>query len=260
MLIKFSLTGNAQGIQLVISILLKTAVQLFTLYKALVLPSRLSHDTFFTFQIDYCSFGLAINQRDYALLTEADLQQCTAGSITICPSRAPLYPTQVLTCEGSLFFQSPHSYSLCRKSLLLHHQTPTLQHHGSKWVFHFPEQRQATIRCPQENGWTSHAVTLWGSGIIYNASVCHIASQAIRTLPVLSKSVELHLDVPHLYLPDEVSLVTSQGVSRIEAAMPSEATVLDRLKARLVTPGQSFDVYMLLQVRQQSVRAARESH
>jgi hypothetical protein len=176
-----------------------------------------------------------MDQHDYTLLTEADLQLCTAGSITICPSRVPLYPREVLTCEASWFFQSPHSYSLCQKSLLLRHQTPTLQHHGSKWVYHFPEQRQTTIRCFQENGWTSHAVTFWGSGIRYNASVCHIVSQEIRTLPVLSKSVEQHPDDPHLYLPDKVSLVTNQEVSRIEAAMPSKATDLDHLKARLVT-------------------------
>ena len=105
-----------------ISIPLKTAAQIFTLYKAVVLPSRLSHDTFLTYHLDYY-FGLAMDQRDYALLTEADLQQFTVGSITICPSRVPLYTTQVLTCEASLFFQGPHSYSLCRKSLLLHHQT-----------------------------------------------------------------------------------------------------------------------------------------
>jgi hypothetical protein len=216
--------------------------------------------TFLTYQLDYCYFELAIDQRGYTLLTEADLLHCTASSITICPSRVPLYPTQVLTCEASLFFQSPHSYSLCRKSLLLHHQTPTLQHHRSKWVYHFPEQRQATIRCPQENGCISHAVTLWGSGIIYNASVCHIAFQEIKTLTVLSKSVELHLDAPYLYFPDKVSVVTNQEVSRIEAAMPSEATDLDHLKARLVTPRQSFDVDTLLHVHQQSVRAVRESH
>jgi hypothetical protein len=106
-LVKVSLIGNAQGIQLVISIPLKTASQLYTLYKAVILPSRLSHDTFLTYQLEYCYFGLAVDQRDYALLTEADLQQCTAGSITICISRVPLYPKQVLTCEASLFFQSP---------------------------------------------------------------------------------------------------------------------------------------------------------
>jgi len=109
--------------------------------------------------------------------------------------------THVLTCEGSLSFQNSNSYKLCRKNLRLHYQTPTLLHHVSKWAYHFPEPRQVTIRCPQENGWTSHIVSLGGSGLIHSASTCHIASQEIRTLPVLSKSMELPLDAPHLYFP-----------------------------------------------------------
>ena len=83
---KVFLVGNAHGIQLVLSVPLKTAAQLFTLYKIVVLPSRLSIDTFITYQLDYYYFGLAVDQRDYTLLTEADLQRCTTGSVTICPA------------------------------------------------------------------------------------------------------------------------------------------------------------------------------
>jgi len=42
--------------------------------------------------------------------------------------------------------------------------------------------------------------------------------------------------------------------------MPPEATGLDYVKARLVTPRQSFDVDTLLHVHQKSVHAARESY
>jgi hypothetical protein len=123
-----------------------------------------------------------------------------------------------------------------------------------------PGTTPVTIRCHQENGWTSHTVSLGGSGLIHNASTCHIASQEIRTLPVLSKTMELPLDVPHLYLPDEVPAVASHEIARIEAAMPPETTGLDYVKARLVTPRQSFDVDTLLHVHQKSVHAARESY
>jgi len=153
-LVKLALVGNAHGVQLVISVPLKTAAQLFTLHKVLVFPTRLSPDTFLKYQLDYYYFGLAVDQRDYTLLTEADLQRCTTSSVTICPAKIPLYHSQVLTCEGSLFFQNSNSYQLCRKNLLHHYQTPTLLHHGSKWTYHFSEPRQVTIRCPQENGWS----------------------------------------------------------------------------------------------------------
>ena len=259
-LVKVALVSNAHGIQLVINVPLKTAAQLFTLYKILVFPSRLYIDTFITYQLDYYYFGLAMDQRNYMLLTEADLQRCTTGSVTICPAKIPLYHSQVLTCEGNLFFQNSNNYQLCRKSLLLHYQTPSLLHHGSKWAYQFPEPRQVTIRCTQENGWTSHTVSLGGSGLIHNASTCHIASQEIRTLPVLSKTMELPLDAPHLYLPDEVPAVASHEIARIEAAMPPETTGLDYVKARIVTPRQSFDVDTLLHVHKKSVHAARESY
>jgi len=89
----------------VIRVPLKTAAQLFSLFKIIVFPMRLSPDTFIRYQLQYHYFGLAVDQRDYTLLTEADLQRCTTSSVTICPAEVPLYNSQLLTCEGSLFLQ-----------------------------------------------------------------------------------------------------------------------------------------------------------
>jgi len=111
--------------------------------------------------------------------------------------KSPVVPLSSSNVRRELFFQNSNSYKLCRKNLLLHYQAPTLQHHGSKWAYHFSEPRQVTIRCPQENGWTSHTVSLGVSGLIHNASTCHIASQEIRTLPVLSKTMKLP-STPHI--------------------------------------------------------------
>jgi len=124
-LVKVALVGNAHGVQLVISVPLKTAAQLFTLFKILVFPMRLSPDTFLKYQLDYYYFGLAVEQRDYTLFTEADLQLCTTSSVTICPAKVPLYHSQVLRCEGSLFFQKANSYQLCRKNVLRHYRKRT---------------------------------------------------------------------------------------------------------------------------------------
>jgi hypothetical protein len=121
---------------------------------------RLSPDTFLKYQLDYHYFGLAVDQRDYTLFTEADLRLCTTNSVNICPAKFPLYHSQVLTCEGSLFFQSSDSYQLCRKNLLHHYQIPTLLQHGSKWAHQFPEPRLVPIRCPQKNGWFSSTVSI----------------------------------------------------------------------------------------------------
>jgi len=164
-------------------------------------PMRLSPDTFLNYQLDYHYCGLAVDQRDFTLLTEADLQRCTTSSVTICPAEVPLYPSQVLTCDVSLFFQSSDSFQLCRKILLRHYRTQTLIHHGSKWAYHFPEPRQVTIRCPQENGRSSRTVSLDGSGLIHNMSACHISSQEVRTIPVLSRAAEVNLDASSCFCP-----------------------------------------------------------
>jgi hypothetical protein len=68
-LVKVSLVGKARVILLVMSDPLKTAAQFFTPYRTVVLPSRLSYDTFITYQLDYFYFGLAV---DRTLITEAD--------------------------------------------------------------------------------------------------------------------------------------------------------------------------------------------
>jgi len=103
-------------------------------------------------------------------------------------------------------------------------------------------------------------VSLRGSGLIHNASACHIASQEIRTSPVLSKTAELPLDAPQLFLPDRVPAVASHELAKIEAAMSPETSGLNYVKERLVTPRQAFDVDTLLHVHQKSVHATRESH
>jgi hypothetical protein len=198
-----------------------------------------------------------VDQCDYTLLTEADFQRCTTSSVTICPAEVPLYNSQLLTCEGSLFLQNENSYRLCRKNVLRHFQTPTLLHHESKWVYHFPDPRQVNIRCPQDHGWSSRTVSLVGSGLIHYASACHVASQELRTVPVLSRTAELPLDAPQLFLPDRIPSVESHELAHIEAALSPVTSGLDFIKERRVTPRQAFDADTLLHVYQKSVHAAQ---
>jgi len=176
---------------------------------------------------------MAVDQRDYTLLTGADLQRCATGSITVCPAEIPVYHTQLMTCEGSLYFQSSDSVHLCRKDLLRHYRTPALIHHGSKWAYHFPEHRQVTFRCPQEEGQYSRKVSLVGGGLIHNASACRISTQEVRTIPVLSKTAERNLDAPLLFLPDSVPALPSHEVAKLVEDMPPETSELDFLRAAI---------------------------
>jgi len=58
-------------------------------------------------KLEYEYFGLSRSQRDYILMTVADVQKCNAGSITICPADRALYDTRSVTCESKLYFQTP---------------------------------------------------------------------------------------------------------------------------------------------------------
>jgi hypothetical protein len=112
--VKDSVVQSHDEFQGIISIPLKTEFHIFLLYKAAVLPSRLSIDTSLNYQLDYHYFGLAVDQRGYTLLREReiDIEKCTTGSVTVCPLKVPLYSAQVLKSEGSLSFQNPNNYHL----------------------------------------------------------------------------------------------------------------------------------------------------
>jgi len=52
---------------------------------------------------------------------------------------------QIVMCESSLFFfQTADNYNLCQRKLILRYRTPTLQKHGSVWVYRFSEQQHVT--------------------------------------------------------------------------------------------------------------------
>jgi hypothetical protein len=58
------------------SLLLETANQQFTLYKLVVMPSRISKDKFMKYHTEFSYFGLSLSQGDYFLLNAEYLQQC----------------------------------------------------------------------------------------------------------------------------------------------------------------------------------------
>jgi len=247
-LIKVAIVGNVHGIKLVMSIPLKTADQHFTLYKIVPLPSRIAEEKFVKHSLEYSYFALANSQHDYLLLTEADLSQCSMGSINICSNNVALYDVQVVTCVSSLYFQDPNSYSLCRRSLLLQYKIPTLQRHKNVWIYQFPEPRQVNIRCRKDREWTTHTVLLSDAGFIYNASSCAIATYGIRTLPELHRATKAKVDIPLLHLP-----VVKHELPQILEAAPPEI-------GHLATAHHSYDVDTLFHVHRTSLRAERKSY
>jgi len=182
------------------------------------LPIPVLNDTFALYQLEYDYFGLSHSQIDYILMTAADVQKCNAGSITICPADRALYDTRSITCESKLYFQMTSKDGPCKRSLKVHYRKPTLLRHGEVWVFHFPSQRQVTIRCPRDNVWMTRTRTLAGAGLIHNATRCSIASGEIWTLPELHGVAHANLVAPSVYVPDVDMLV------HIQEATPQQET------------------------------------
>jgi hypothetical protein len=73
--------ATPHSIKLILHVPLKSKEQSFTLYKIIILPERVSFGKFMQYSVDDAYFGLNINQRDYILLTEAQFNYCTKGSI-----------------------------------------------------------------------------------------------------------------------------------------------------------------------------------
>ena len=143
---KLSVIGNAHILNMVMIIPLKTASQHFTLHKLIVLPTIVAESKFIEFVNDFTYLALAFNQHDFALLKEDDLQHCSTGMFTVCSLNVFLYDSKEPACEAQLYFQMSGKKPACGRRLLINHRAPILYRHGASWFFHYPEQRQVSIR------------------------------------------------------------------------------------------------------------------
>jgi len=201
------------------------------------LPTLVFFYKFAQYVVDFSYFGLQVSQRAYLMLTEADYSHCEKkGSITICPAVTPVYSAQTVTFLSSLFFQSTNTHRVCRRKLLLQHRTPTLQHHGNIWIFHFPTRHQILLRCPDTRDQIHRTITLYGTGILHNTSACHITSDEITIFPELHGTSLAELDSPKFYLPDNISIVTSDKVQQLEDISPTDIQRLHDVHTKMHLP------------------------
>ena len=186
------------------------------MFRIVALPNPVLNDTFALYELEYEFFGLSRSQRDYILMTVADVQKCNTGSITICPADRALYDTRSVTCESRLYFQTPSKHGLCNRSLMVCHREPILLRHEEVWVFHFPSQRQVNIRCPRNNVWVTRTQTLSGAGLIHNATRCSITTGEIRALPELHGAAHANLVAPSAYMSVNSPILAKHELPRDE--------------------------------------------
>ena len=168
-LVQVSVIGDAHIMKLIFNVPLKSAISQFTLYKVVALPTRVSKTNFFQYSIDYSYFGLENSRHDYLLFKETD------------PANMAVYSSKTLNCLSSIFFQTSTYNSICRRHLHVNLRTPILQKHKSLWLYYFPEQRQVTLRCLENNTWMTRTETLAEGGLILNE--CFIVLYSNRRVP-----------------------------------------------------------------------------
>jgi cell division protein FtsB len=252
-LVKVTITGNSHNVQMIMSLPIKTVNQQFTLYKLVVMPSRILKDKFMEYNAEFSHFGLSYSQRDYILIKEEHLQQFIRGSLTICPANIAIHDVNALSCEASLFFQSMKGKNQCRRNLLLHYQTSSLQRHGSTWIYHFPKEESVTIRCPKGTSWITHTQQLRDGGIIHGATTCAITTHNLRTLPEVRQVDYTFLDNPVVYVPDLEPILSAHETPKFEEMIPADTLELDHIKTLVKTPHKSLDVDTLFQVHELTV-------
>ena len=243
-----TVAATARCVKLIISIPLETVSQHFILYKIIALPERITFDKFVKYSVEYSYLGIQTSHRDYILFSERDFSKCNKGDIVICPADTTIYSAQRLICVFSLYFQTVSHYHLCKRELLLHNQTPTLQQHHSLRIYHFPTKQLLTLRCLGSADPSSHSELLSVAGLIYNASTYHISTSDMQTLPELSGTTQTELHTPKIYLPTKVPIVTGYEIKQLNDVTPSELQKVDDVTSRVTTARETVDTDTLLHI------------
>jgi hypothetical protein len=220
----------------------------------------MSENKLFQYLVNFPYFALSHSQRDYILLTEADLRRCTEGTVTVCPANMAIYHTHTKTCETCLFFQTPDSYRMCRKNILVSHDTPTLQRQGDTLLYSFPTPQLVTLRCWKNNIWTTSTASLDINGLAANATGCSITAGAFHTFSELQGSSRTKLDAPRFHLPEKIHVKAFGRLPAVTESEPAVLTQLEDIISKLSAYQQTLDVESLLHVRQNSLQLSQRTH
>jgi hypothetical protein len=208
--------ATVNAIHLVVRIPLRGAYRIMTLYRVEPLP------TFSTLikrpmqiEPETTYFAVTENRQYYALLKEADIQNCEHGLITICEANFPLIHKRVSSCMSALYFgHSKVAYILCRKLILQENFKPVWIYAKNKnafWVYSLPAPTRVTKTCKVNGTTRSNDIMLTGAGILQEDTNCQYFSESFILLPVTDSYTNFTLTVGHIVAP-----LTSAGIARGE--------------------------------------------
>jgi hypothetical protein len=98
----------------------------------------------------------------------------------------------------------------------------------------------------EDNTWTPGTATLFGNGIIYNATTCSLTTADFQTLPELLGRTSTDIEATHFYMPDAVKIVAPHERQEIEKTIPSGTAQLDEIQSQVAIPHRMNDIGPLI--------------
>ena len=125
---------------------------------------------------------------------------------------------------------------MCRRKLLVHHNTPSLQRYCTLWVYQFATQQRVTLHCEKANAQIPRKKTLEGTGLLRNLTGCHITSPELHTFPEIHGTTDACIETPIIYLPDNISVLNDHELQQIrDMPLPNLQRLNDTLQSHNVT-------------------------
>jgi hypothetical protein len=94
-IIQAIILADVHSFKLVLNVSLKSMNRLYTLYGMVVLPTRISNNTYDQSEIGKDYFGIDLLQRSYLTLTKMDVVKCSGICIMICPANHAVCSTEI---------------------------------------------------------------------------------------------------------------------------------------------------------------------
>jgi len=173
-----SVLAGYHSIKLVMLMPLKIFERYFYLYKLIAFPYKISSlDNYIHLTAEYDNLVLDASNQRFHLWKEADVKKCGGKGIMICLVDKPIYGRNVLNCESSLYFQRDEAMTQCRRRILPQNLAPIFIRHSHDWIYSLSGKQQVNLKCRQNGTWITSTWSLQGSGILHNASACHVTGQ-----------------------------------------------------------------------------------
>jgi hypothetical protein len=149
---------------------------------------------------------------------------------------------------------------LCRRKLLVHQNTPSLQRYGAIRVYQFANQQRITLRCSGTNAQLPHTLTLEGTRLLHNLTECRIMSTELHTFPELHGTTYARIEPPIIYLPDNISVLDSHELHQIRDMPIPNLQTLNDIYFRVTAAQHTYDLDAIMHVHQASLRQTQQTN